>query len=302
MEVSNPDRVVFPDDGITKGEVVAYYETVADRLLPFISGRALTVERFPRGISENGFMQKNAPDHYPKDLIGRHEVVKSEGGTTTYPVVDSVEAIVFFANLGVITFHVPPVRVEDESHPDWVIWDLDPPPGEVEVVRQAAERMRSFLGGIGIPTLLLTSGSNGYHLRARVEGSLVARKVERLARGSAVLAAKAYEDLLTVAFRKADRGSRVFVDWMRNTPVATSVAPWSLRARPGAPLAAPLAWEELSTIEPGGITMGSVGGRLESDPWANAPVLDPIPAAETVDAALADAGIELEPFDRFRPS
>ena len=300
MKVTHPDRIVFPDDVITKGDVVDYYRLVAGRLLPFIAGRALTVHRFPKGIGEQGFMQKNAPDHYPRDLIHRHEVEKSEGGTTVYPVVDSAEAILYFANLGVITFHVPPVLVEDEAHPDWVIWDLDPPPGEIDLVRQAAAQMRSFLEGLGIPTLLMTSGSNGYHLRARLDGSLPVDRVERLARGTAVLAAATYEEHLTVAFRKAERGSRVFVDWMRNNPVATSVAPWSLRPRPRAPVAAPLGWDELTEVEPTGVTLTTIGDRLESDPWARAPLLDLAGVAGAVDRALDEVGIELEPFDRFR--
>ncbi len=166
MEVSNPDRVVFPEDGITKGDVVDYYVRVADRMLPFIEGRLLSVERFPRGIEGQGFMQKNVPDHAPEELIGRHEVPKEGGGTTVYPMVDSVEGIAFFANLGVITFHVPPVRAEDEEHPDWVIWDLDPPADSVELVREAAREMRAVLETFGIETVLMTSGSKGYHLRA----------------------------------------------------------------------------------------------------------------------------------------
>ena len=117
MEVSNPDRVVYPDDGITKGEVVDHYATVADRMLPFIEGRLLSVERFPRGIGGQGFMQKNVPDHAPEELIGRHEVPKEGGGTTVYPMVDSAEGVAFFANLGVITFHVPPVPRRTRSTP-----------------------------------------------------------------------------------------------------------------------------------------------------------------------------------------
>src|SRR3970040_290843 len=144
MKVTHPDRVVFPDDGITKGEVIAYYTRVADRMLPFIEERALSVERFPQGIGGKGFMQKNVPDHYPEALIGRHEVPKEDGGTTVYPVVDNTEGIVFFANLGVITFHVPPVRIDDQDQPDWAIWDLDPPPDRVDLVREAALAMRSI--------------------------------------------------------------------------------------------------------------------------------------------------------------
>lgn len=300
MEVSNADRVVFPDDGITKGDVVAYYELVADRMLPFIEGRALSVERFPRGIGGQGFMQKNVPDHAPEELIGRYEVPKEDGGTTVYPVVDSADGIAFFANLGVITFHVPPVRIADETHPDWAIWDLDPPPDRVDLVRAAAGEMRSILDEYRIPTLLMTSGSKGYHLRARLEPSLDMESVSVIARGTAALAAATNDDLMTLAFRKADRGDRVFVDWMRNTPRSTSVVPWSLRPRAGAPLAVPLDWEELGSVAPDQIRLPDIEGRLDTEPWAGAQPIDLTAVAESVQRSLEEADIELEPFDRFR--
>jgi bifunctional non-homologous end joining protein LigD len=300
MEITNAERVVFPEDGITKGEVAAYYALVANKMLPFIEGRALTVQRFPRGIGGPGFMQKNAPDHYPDDLMGRHEVPKEEGGTTVYPVVDSVEGIIYFANLGVITFHVPPVRVVDEVHPDWAIWDLDPPPDRVGLVREAAAAMRATLEDHGIRTLPMASGSKGYHLRARLEPGLTVETVALVARGTAALAAAAHDDLLTMAFRKAERGDRVFIDWMRNAARSTSVAPWSLRPRPGAPVAVPLTWEEVESVDPDGIGLRGSESRLDFDPWAGEEPVDLSPAVGTVEESLADAGIELEPFDRFR--
>lgn len=299
MKVSNADRVVFPDDGITKGDVVAYYETVAGHMLEFVVGRALTVERYPKGIGEKGFMQKNAPEHL-KDVIDRHEVPKEGGGTTIYPVVKDEAAIAAFANLGVITFHAPPSTVADEWHPDWAIWDLDPPKGAFDTVRQAAVHLRELLRGFGIETSLMTSGSNGYHLRARLEPKTDAETVARLARGTAALAAEAHPDEMTLAFRKADRGDRVFVDWLRNAPYSTSVVPWSLRARPGAPVAVPLDWDELGAVDPNGVTIGQVSERLDRDPWAGAPAHDVTDAAAEVEATLDEEGIDLPPFDRFR--
>lgn len=300
MQVSNADRVVFPEDGITKGDVVGHYETVGERMLPFLAGRALTVERYPRGTGAKGFMQKNAPDHFSDDLIGRHEVPKEDGGTTVYPVVSTVEAIAEFANLGVITFHAPPSTVADEWHPDWAIWDLDPPRGEFAAVRESALRMRETLETFDISTVLMTSGSNGYHLRARLQPKADAETVARIARGTAALASAAHPDLMTLAFRKADRGRRVFVDWLRNAPYSTSVVPWSLRARPGAPVAVPLAWSELDDVDPDGVGFHDVAERLGEDPWTGAETQDLEPVAPVVDTALEDAGIELEPFDRFR--
>jgi len=300
MQVSNADRVVFPEDGVTKGDVVGYYETVGERMLPFLAGRALTVERYPRGTGAKGFMQKNAPDHFSDDLIGRHEVPKEDGGTTVYPVVSTVDAIAEFANLGVITFHAPPSTVADEWHPDWAIWDLDPPRGEFAAVRESALRMRETLETFEISTLLMTSGSNGYHLRARLQPKTDAETVARIARGTAALASAAHPDRMTLAFRKADRGRRVFVDWLRNAPYSTSVVPWSLRARPGAPVAVPLVWSELDDVDPNGVRFHDVAERLGEDPWAAAETQDLESVAPVVDAALEDAGIELEPFDRFR--
>lgn len=300
VEVSNADRVVFPDEGITKGDVVSYYETVAGRMLPFVAGRALTVERYPKGTGGKGFMQKNAPEHFDDDLIARHEVPKEGGGTTVYPVLRTVEAIAEFANLGVITFHVPPSTADDENHPDWAIWDLDPPKGEFELVREAAVKMREVLDGFGVDTVLMTSGSNGYHLRARLDGSTDSGTAARVARGTAALAAAAYPDEMTLAFRKADRGERVFVDWLRNSPYSTSVVPWSLRARPGAPVATPISWDELDDVDPDGFVLAEALERLDTDPWGDPPEQGLEPIAEVVDGALSDAGIELEPFDRFR--
>lgn len=300
MEVTSADRVVFPHDGITKGEVFDYYELVGGRMLPFVAGRALTVERFPKGIDGNGFMQKNTPDHYPEELIGRHEVPKESGGTTVYPVVDSVDAIAYFANLGVITFHAPPVTVADHRHPDWVIWDLDPPEGGTDLVRRAAHVMRSFLEGFGIPTAVMTSGSKGYHLRTELDGTVAIESVSDVARGTAALAAAAHPDLLTLAWKKAERGDRVFVDWMRNAPLSTSVVPWSLRARRGAPVATPLAWSEVDTVAPDGIGLRDVEERLDADPWTGIEPLDLTSVVGAVEAALDEAGISLEPFDRFR--
>lgn len=245
-------------------------------------------------------MQKNAPDHYPDELFDRHEVPKEGGGLTVYPVVRHIDALPYLANQGVITFHIPPVTVEDPQHPDWVVWDLDPPRDGLVLVREAVGALRAILEGHGIGTVPMTSGSKGYHLRARVEPGLDSAAVADTVRGAAALAAKAHPDLMTLAFKKADRGRRVFVDWLRNHPYATAVAPWSLRARPGAPVAVPLAWEEVEEIDPDGVGLYEIGDRLEHDPWADLEPIDLTPVANSVRSALEEAGITLEPFDRFR--
>lgn len=299
MKVSNPDRIVFPEDGISKGEVVDYYRKVSGLLLPFLTGRALTVERYPKGLGAKGFMQKNAPDHYPDDLIDRHEVPK-EGGTTVYPVIRTSDGIEYFANLGVVTFHVPPSPAEDWERPDWIIWDLDPPEGKLNLVRQAAQRLKERLDRHSITTQLMTSGSKGYHLRARLDSETHWEDVAHIARALAALAAADNEDIMTLAFRKSERGERVFVDWLRNAPYSTSVAPWSLRARKGAPVATPLRWDELDKVAPDDVGLVSIDQRLDAEPWKDAEAVDMGGLREQIDAELDDAGITLEPFDRFR--
>jgi bifunctional non-homologous end joining protein LigD len=299
VTITNPDRVLFPESGLTKADVADYYEVAADRMLPHLAGRPLTVERFPKGIDGQGFMQKNRPSHAPES-VGSLELDKKDG-VTTYPVVNDRDGLLFFVNLSAITFHVPTVTVEHGLHPDWVIWDLDPPEGADEAVAAAAETMHGFLGDLGIPTLLMATGSKGFHLRTPIERDLDAGRVDRLARGSATLAVAAHPDQLTTAFKKADRDGRVFVDWLRNMPRATSVVPYSLRPKKGAPVAAPLDWDELAHIGPTGVTLETIEARLhEADPWDDAQPLDLAPIAARVDAVLEEAGIELGPFDRFR--
>ncbi|HEX6220976.1 MAG TPA: ATP-dependent DNA ligase [Acidimicrobiia bacterium] len=300
MDVSNAERIVFPDDGITKGDVVSYYESAADRMMPFVAQRALTVERFPKGTGSKGFMQKNAPDHFSDDLIDRHEVPKEDGGTTVYPVVKGAETIPAFANLGVITFHVPPTKVSDEERSDWIIWDLDPSSGDFDTARNAAHELRGVLERFEIDTVLMTSGSNGYHLRARLDPPLPSGETALIARGTAALGVAAHPESMTLAFRKNERGDRVFVDWLRNAPYSTSVVPWSLRARSGAPVAVPIGWEEVDDIDPNGVRLEEVSQRFGVDPWSEHRALDLVGKAEQVQSALDDAEIDIEPFDRFR--
>lgn len=297
VTISNPDRILFPESGLTKADVAHYYEVVADRMLPHLDDRPLTVERYPKGIDGKGFMQKNRPSHAP-EFVGAVELGKKDG-VTIHPVVNDGNGLQFFANLSAITFHVPTVTVRDGRHPDWVIWDLDPPEDGKGVI-DAATTMRAFLEDLGIPTLLMATGSKGFHLRTPIERDLDAGKVDRLARGTAALAVEAHPDQLTLAFKKADREGKVFVDWLRNMPRATSVVPYSLRPKDDAPVAAPLTWDELG-LGPAGVTLDSIGERLSgADPWNDADLIDLEPIAQRVDALLDDAGLTLEPFDRFR--
>lgn len=296
MEVSSADRVFFPDSGITKGEVVAYYAGVGDRMLRHMADRPLTLERYPKGISDKGFMQKNAAKHFPA-FIGRMEMPKREG-VTVHPVVTDAEGVAYLANQGTLTFHCPSSRADDVFTPDRMVLDLDPSVDDVGRTREAAYATKALLDVLELPAFPLATGSRGYHLVVPVRDATF-DDTGTLAHSIATLLAAEHDDLLTFEFLKKDRGSRVLVDWMRNGWWATSVVPWSLRPRPGAPVAVPLAWDDVDAVGPADVDLMSAFAR--SDPW---PTFDGIAvpiheALAAVRLAMDTAGLDLKVVDRF---
>jgi bifunctional non-homologous end joining protein LigD len=313
VTVSNADRVVFPEVSRTKGDVVAYYERVAERILPHLVDRPLSLRRYPKGLAAPGFFQKNVPPHYPKSIL-RHAVPRSreaskkhkdaearEQNVTMYPVVTEAEHIPYVANQGAIELHVPTARVNDHYRPDRLVIDLDPPPGALATVRRAAHVVREALGERGLETAPMATGSKGYHVVAAilptVDGETIALTMVKLA----TLLVSKHEALLTTVFRVANRGERVFVDWLRNTPLATVVAPYSLRAKPTATVAVPLVWDELDTVAPDAFSIGDIEKLLaREDSLAALEAVDAAPFVAAVDAEFVASGLVLESFDRFR--
>ncbi|MGH8912290.1 MAG: non-homologous end-joining DNA ligase [Acidimicrobiia bacterium] len=295
MEVSNPDKVLYPDDGITKAEIVAYYASVAEAMLPHLKGRPLTLERYPDGIGTKGFMQKNASKHFPKS-IERVEVPK-EGGTTNHPLCDSVDDLVYLANQGTITFHIWTARQPHLDRPDRLVLDLDPAE-DAESPRAAAQAARAVLEDVGLESGLMTTGSRGYHVIARIEPDHDYDVVGEASRLLAGVVAVRHPDEMTTEFRKAARAGRVFVDWLRNRWAQSVVSAWSLRPRPSAPVAMPITWEELATAEPGRWTVKDAAERIsQDDPWPSPGKLDPQRVVEVAE----EHGVSFsEPFDRFR--
>jgi bifunctional non-homologous end joining protein LigD len=315
LEVSHPERIVFPEIGRTKGDVVAYYERIAPRAWPHLSGRPLSIRRYPKGLAGPGFFQKNVPDHYPES-IERFAVPRSraasrkhpaKGGkdrdVTVYPVLRKPEDIPYLANQGAIELHVPTALAADLFHPDRLVIDLDPPPGAFARVRRAAHVVRDALAAHGIASVPVATGSKGYHVVAPIRPSASSEEIATAAQKFAALLAARHEDELTLVFRVARRGERVFVDWLRNNPLATVIAPWSLRARPRATVATPLAWSEVETTDPDAFDIGGLDRLLDRpDPLAelaSAPS-DTGPFLAAVDEDFAASGLVLETFDRFR--
>lgn len=310
IEVSNADRVVFPHISKTKGDVVAYYDRIAARALPHLAGRLLSIRRYPKGLAGAGFFQKNVPAHYPASIerfaVPRsREASKKHGAAakeeTVYPIVREAEHLPYVANQGAIELHVPTARAPEIFRPDRLVIDLDPPPDALALVRRAALITRDALAAFGLPTVPVATGSKGYHVVASItpsiDGDVIATTMQKLA---TLLVAREPE-VLTTTFRVANRGQRVFVDWLRNNPLATVVVPYSLRAKPRATIAIPLAWDELETTAPDAFNIDDIERVLDrGDPLLDLAMADPAPFVAAVDAELDRAGLKIETFDRFR--
>jgi bifunctional non-homologous end joining protein LigD len=267
IRVTHPDKVMFPESGITKSEIVSYYGRVARVMLPYLRGRPLMLERRPEGLAGPIFYQKQISAYFP-DWIHRTTVTK-EGGTVTHVVCDDAATLVYLANQGCLTPHVWLSRADDPDRPDRLIIDLDPSSEDVEDVRFAARAARQLLTGAGLQPFLMATGSRGFHVVVPLRREEGFDEVRAVARGLANALARLSPDRLTTAARKADRGRRVYLDVLRNAYAATAVAPYAIRARPGAPVAVPLDWDELDTARPDGWTIRTVLERLERtpDPW-----------------------------------
>ncbi|MFQ5966678.1 MAG: non-homologous end-joining DNA ligase [Acidimicrobiia bacterium] len=301
VEVTNPTKVIFPEAGLTKADLVGHYRQVAERMVPQVAGRPLTLQRFPNGVGESGFMQKNASEYFP-EFIERITVRKSEG-TVTHPVVRDPEGLAYLANQATVTFHVWTSTVDDLMRPNRVIFDLDPPEGDVDAARFAARAVGEQLDVLGLAAFPMTTGSKGYHVVAPLLPQVEIWKVDEFSQGFAALLAARHPNRLTLEFRKRERRGRVFLDWLRNRYSATSVAPWSLRPRPDAPVSVPISWDELDEMAPDHWKLPGVFKRLaQPDPWQGLEeaAVDLRPAAEAVAELVAEAGITLETFDRFR--
>jgi bifunctional non-homologous end joining protein LigD len=265
VKLTNTDRVVYPDSGITKGEVIAYYRAVADVMVPHLAGRPLTIERFTKGVDKGGFFQKHAQKHYPA------EIRRVELGTKTrvaYPICDSADALVYFANQGGFVLHVWPSRADSPDHPDELVFDLDPPEGGLAAVRETAVKLRDLLDELGMRAFVKTTGSKGLHVLVALDGAATFEAAHVFCAGIAALFERRHPGLITTEFYKKDRKGRLFLDTMRTSYGATFVAPYSLRGKPGAPVSAPIEWSEVDHIAPDGIHLRDVAKRLErGDPW-----------------------------------
>lgn len=270
VPVSQADKVLFPDDGITKGALAEYYQQVAPTMLRHVRGRPLAVERYPDGIGSERIFQKNVPEHFP-DWIRRVDVPKVEGGTTTHAVADERADLVYLADQACITLHPWLARADQLEVPDRMIFDLDPAGNDLGQLRFAARRVRDALAALKLVPFLLSTGSRGFHVVAPLRRTHSFDAVRDLAQQVATRLADQEPERLTVEHRKDQRAGRIFLDYLRNAYAQTAVAPYAVRAKPAAPVATPLFWDELDETEPAGFTIATVPDRIRrtGDPWSN---------------------------------
>jgi bifunctional non-homologous end joining protein LigD len=270
IEMSHEDKVLFPEDGITKGDLVAYYREIAGTMLPYVKGRPVMMQRFPDGIGRPGFYQKDIGKELPKWI---HRVtVKKVGGQVTHVVCDDAASLVYLANQACITPHVWLSRADQLHLPDQLIFDLDPSRDDFSIVRKAARDLRVLLEELGLPAFVKTTGSRGLHVVIPLVRRTNFEAARAFAREVAQVLVSRDPDHLTIEARKEQRKGRLLIDVMRNAYAQTAVAAYAVRAKPGAPISTPVTWQEVgsSRLTSQRYTLRNMSRLLEQrpDPWA----------------------------------
>jgi len=268
--ISHPDKILFPGDGITKGELASYYEMIAPVMLPHLRGRPITMERYHRGITAPGFFQKDVVKGFP-EWLERVEVPKKDG-TVHHPIANDARSLLWLANQNSITIHVWPSRAPNLYYPDICVFDLDPSnENEPERLRNAALMVRDFLGELGLTSWVKTSGSKGFHIAVPLDGKSDFGVVARFAHVVGRVLVERDPENLTQEFSKVDRAGRILVDTGRNDYSATFAATYTVRAKAGAPVSAPCTWDEVSSgaVGPRTFTLRMMEKRIEEvgDLW-----------------------------------
>ncbi len=272
IDISNRDKVFFPEVGVTKGDLIAYYSWVAAIMLPHVKRYGVSMERYPDGLSGEGFYNKDAPDYFP-DWIHTVEFPKREGGSFDAPVIDCKATLIYLADQAMITPHLYLARSDNLEHPDKMIYDLDPPEGtrDFHAVREAALDLRDVMRELGLTPWVQTTGSKGFHVVVALDRDEAFESVRRFAHDLALLLVRRHEDKYTLEQRKNKRKGRIFLDVLRNSYGATAVAPYAVRTRPSATVATPVDWDEVEGgASPRDWTLKSIPRRLDQkgDPWS----------------------------------
>lgn len=270
IDVSNPGKILFPDAGITKGDLVDYYRRIAATMLPHVCNRPLTLHRFPDGIAAEGFYQQNASDYFP-DWIDCVSLPRESGGKVDHCLCNNAATLVYLADQACITPHAWLARADRPRRPDRMVFDLDPTGDDFASACLAARTLRDVLDEVELTNFVMTTGSRGLHVMVPLDTGTNFDATREFAHRIAEVAAAREPDQLTTAQRKDKRGQRLYLDIMRNAYGQTAVVPYAVRAKPGAPVAMPLAWDELgdSHLRADSYRIENTFRRLaqKQDPW-----------------------------------
>jgi len=268
--ITHPEKLLFPADGITKGDLAAYYESIAPLMLPHIRNRPVTMQRYPQGIEAQSFWQKDVSKGFPPWL--ERAAVPKKDGVVHHPLITDTRGLLWLANQNSITPHVWTSRAPNLYQPDICVFDLDPSTDDAAAVRAAALALRDLLDELGLPTWVKTSGSKGFHIVIPLDGKADHGAVSWFANAVGVALVARDPEHLTQEFSKADRQGRIFVDTGRNGYSATFAAAYAVRAKAGAPVSAPCTWEEVERGEvgPRTFTLRNMAERTAAvgDLWA----------------------------------
>lgn len=271
VETTNEQRVLFPDAKCTKGDLLDYYQGVGPTMVPYLRDRPLSMHRYPSGIEGSGFFQQKSEDYFPEWI--ETVTVAKEGGQITHAICNKTATLVYLAQLGTVTPHVWLSRIDDLLKPDQLVIDLDPPDdGDFDAVRRAALDVRELMEERGLAPYVMTTGSKGLHVRAPIRREHEFDAVRSYLRSFAAVLADRHSDRLTTEQRKNKRRGRIYLDVSRVAYAQTAVPPYAVRARPGAPVAAPIGWKELEEgrVDARSFDIRNVPVRLaeHGDPWA----------------------------------
>ncbi|MFO7581225.1 non-homologous end-joining DNA ligase [Guyparkeria sp.] len=296
IDIDNRDKALFPGEAITKGDVIDYYREIAEYILPHIEGRPLTLQRFPDGLDEDGFYQQQVPEHFP-DWIDTRSLPRADGSERIDHILcNDTASLVYLANLATITIHRWLARAPRFTRPDCLIFDLDPAGEDFTPVRDAARQVVELMQTLEVMPFVMTTGSRGLHVIAPLAPELDFDAVREIATGMAGHLAARHPETLTTEQRKDKRRGRLYLDVMRNAYGQTGVAPYSLRAHPGAPVATPLSIDELDRgdLGPQDYHIGNIFRRLgqTGDPWADIRrhAVDPRGLRDRLEALRKDDG------------
>lgn len=272
ISLTHLDKVLFPKDRIIKFDIVKYYFDIASVMLPYVKNRPVSMLRYPNGIDHEGFYQKNAGTYFPQ-WITLKPIKTSDGKTVHYVVIDKKATLIYLANQLCLTPHIWLSKIDALNYPDRMIFDLDPSGKKFDfsLIQKTALRFKELLETIGLVPFIMTTGSRGLHVVVPLDGKQNFDTVRAFAYDIALYLQKRDPKNLTLEIRKAARGKKIFLDYLRNSYTATSVAPYAIRAHPGAPIATPIDWDEVhdSKLVSTRYTYATVFKRLEKkgDPW-----------------------------------